>query len=142
VLTGYVQTIIFLIAARLLFDVPFEGSAYAFFLGFNLFIIVNLALGFLVSTVARNQLQAMQMSFFTILPSILLSGFMFPFAAMPGWAQAIGSIVPATHFLRIVRKIMLKGADLGDISGDMTNLIIIMVAIVTVAMLRYRQTLD
>lgn len=142
ILVGYVQTIIFLIAARGLFNVPFEGSAQAFFLGFNLYIIVNLALGFLVSTVARSQMQAMQMSFMTILPTILLSGFMFPFAGMPGWAQAIGSVIPATHFLRIVRKIMLKGAELPDIASDMTNLGIIMVVIVIIAMLRYRQTLD
>ena len=142
ILVGYVQTIIFLIAARLLFNVPFEGSPWAFFLAFNLFIIVNLALGFLVSTVARSQMQAMQMSFLNILPIVMLSGFMFPFAGMPGWAQAIGSILPATHFLRIVRKIMLKGASLPDIAGDMTNLTIIMAVIVVIAMLRYRQTLD
>ena len=104
--------------------------------------MVNLALGFLISTAARNQMQAMQLSFFTILPSILLSGFMFPFAGMPGWAQFIGTCVPATHFLRIVRMVMLKGAgrrryrrrDAGagrHPGGDLG-----------VAMLRYRQTLD
>jgi len=86
VFVGYVQTVVFLIAAYLVFHVPFDGSWAAFFLGFNLFIVVNLALGFLISTAARNQMQAMQLSFFTILPSILLSGFMFPFAGMPGWA--------------------------------------------------------
>jgi ABC-2 type transport system permease protein len=142
VLVGYVQIMVFLLFARVLFNVPFDGSVWAFVLGFNLFIIVNLALGFLISTLVRNQMQAMQLSIFTILPSILLSGFMFPFAAMPGWAQGIGSAVPATHFLRIVRKIMLKGADLADISGDMVNLSIIMVVIATLALLRYRQTLD
>ena len=142
ILVGYVQTVIFLIAARLLFDVPFEGSPWAFILGINLFIIVNLAFGFLISTVARTQMQAMQMSFMTILPIIMLSGFMFPFAGMPGWAQALGTAIPATHFLRVVRKIMLKGAELSDIAGDMTNLALIMVVIVTIAMLRYRQTLD
>ena len=83
---------------------PFEGSWLAFFIGFNLFIVVNLALGFLISTAARNQMQAMQLSFFTILPSILLSGFMFPFAGMPGWAQVIGTAVPATHFLRVIAR--------------------------------------
>ena len=142
ILVGYIQTIIFLFAARVLFNVPFDGSGWAFFLGFNLYIVVNLALGFLVSTVARSQMQAMQMSFMTILPTIMLSGFMFPFAGMPGWAQALGSVIPATHFLRVVRKIMLKGAELSDISGDMTNLALIMVVIVTIAMMRYRQTLD
>ena len=100
VLVGYVQIMVFLLFARVLFNVPFDGSVWAFVLGFNLFIIVNLALGFLISTLVRNQMQAMQLSIFTILPSILLSGFMFPFAAMPGWAQGIGSAVPATHFLQ------------------------------------------
>ena len=142
VLVGYVQTIVFLIAARLMFGVPFEGSVLAFALGLNLFIVVNLALGFLISTLARTQMQAMQMSVFTILPSILLSGFMFPFAGMPGWAQAIGTAVPATHFLRIVRKVMLKGAELSDITGELGSLLIVMSVIVTIAMLRYRQTLD
>ena len=142
VFVGYVQTLVFIIAARLVFDVPFEGSILAFFIGFNLFIIVNLALGFLISTAARNQMQAMQLSFFTILPSILLSGFMFPFAGMPGWAQFIGTAVPATHFLRITRKVMLKGGEVSDITGDMTALGIILVVISIIAMLRYRQTLD
>jgi len=142
VLVGYVQTVIFLIAAKLMFGVPFEGSMLAFALGLNLFIVVNLALGFLISTVARSQMQAMQMSIFTILPSILLSGFMFPFAGMPGWAQAIGTAVPATHFLRIVRKVMLKGAELSDITGELGSLLVVMSVIVTIAMLRYRQTLD
>jgi ABC-2 type transport system permease protein len=139
---GYVQTIVFLVAARLMFGVPFEGGVGAFVLGLNLYIVVNLALGFLVSTVAGNQMQAMQLAFMTILPSILLSGFMFPFAGMPGWAQALGTAVPATHFLRIVRKVMLKGAEIGDITGDLTALVIIMAAITAIAMLRYRQTLD
>ena len=142
VFVGYVQTLVFIIAARLVFDVPFEGSILAFFIGFNLFIVVNLALGFLISTAARNQMQAMQLSFFTILPSILLSGFMFPFAGMPGWAQFIGTAVPATHFLRIVRKVMLKGGEVSDITGEMIALGIILVVISAVAMLRYRQTLD
>lgn len=142
VLVGYVQTVVFLIAARLMFGVPFEGGIGAFVLGLNLYIVVNLALGFLISTLAGNQMQAMQLSVFTILPSILLSGFMFPFAGMPGWAQFLGTAVPATHFLRIVRKVMLKGADVADITGDLTALAIIMAAITVIAMLRYRQTLD
>lgn len=142
VFVGYVQTGVFLLAAAVLFHVPFEGSALAFFAGFNLFIVVNLALGFLISTAARSQMQAMQLSFFTILPSILLSGFMFPFAGMPGWAQVLGQAVPSTHFLRIVRKVMLKGAGLGDIGGEMLALTAILAAISIIAMLRYRQTLD
>ncbi|MDP1730317.1 MAG: ABC transporter permease [Devosia sp.] len=142
VFVGYVQTLVFLLAARVVFNVPFEGSPLAFFVGFNLFIIVNLALGFLISTAARNQMQAMQLSFFTILPSILLSGFMFPFAGMPGWAQFIGMGVPATHFLLIVRKVMLKGGELGDVTQELGALGIILAVISIVAMLRYRQTLD
>jgi ABC-2 type transport system permease protein len=142
VFVGYVQTVVFLTAAELIFGVPFEGDPLAFFLGFNLFILVNLALGFLISTAARNQMQAMQLSFFTILPSILLSGFMFPFAGMPGWAQFLGTGVPATHFLLVVRKVMLKGGGLPDITGELTALTIILVVISLIAMLRYRQTLD
>jgi ABC-2 type transport system permease protein len=84
----------------------------------------------------------MQLSFFTILPSILLSGFMFPFAGMPQWAQFIGTAVPATHFLRVVRKVMLKGGSLADIGGELSALGIILVVISLIAMLRYRQTLD
>ncbi len=142
VIVGYVQTLVFLLAAKVVFDVPFEGSWAAFFIGFNLFILVNLALGFLISTAARSQMQAMQLSFFTILPSILLSGFMFPFAGMPAWAQFIGTGVPATHFLRVVRKVMLKGGQLLDVGGELTALTVILVVFSGVAMLRYRQTLD
>jgi ABC-2 type transport system permease protein len=142
VFVGYVQTAVFLAAASLVFGVPFEGSVWAFFLGFNLFIVVNLALGFLISTAAKSQMQAMQLSFFTILPSILLSGFMFPFAGMPGWAQFIGQGVPATHFLRVVRKVMLKGGEVADVTGELGALAVILVAISGIAMLRYRQTLD
>jgi ABC-2 type transport system permease protein len=142
VFVGYVQTAVFLAAASLVFGVPFEGSVWAFFLGFNLFIVVNLALGFLISTAAKSQMQAMQLSFFTILPSILLSGFMFPFAGMPGWAQFIGQGVPATHFLRVVRKVMLKGGEVADVTGELWALVAILVVISVIAMLRYRQTLD
>jgi len=142
VFVGYVQTLVFLVAAHYLFNVPFLGSWGAFFLGFNLYILVNLALGFLISTVARSQMQAMQISFFTLLPTILLSGFMFPFAGMPAWAQAIGSAIPATHFLRLTRKVMLKGGEMVDITGDMLAIVAIMLVIVAVSLKRYRQTLD
>jgi len=142
VLIGYVQTLVFLIAAKVLFDVPFTGSRVAFFVGFNIYVVVNLALGFLISTLVRTQMQAMQASFMTILPTILLSGFMFPFAGMPGWAQAIGTAIPATHFLRIVRKVMLKGAELADIAADLRAMVIIGSVIVLISLLRYRQTLD
>ena len=118
VFVGYVQTIVFLIAGLTIFRVPFDGSWFAFFIGFNLFIVVNLALGFLISAAARSQMQAIQLSVFTILPSVLLSGFLFPFAAMPGWAQVLGNIVPATHFVRIVRSVMLKGGDIPDVAPE------------------------
>ncbi|ODT73292.1 MAG: mannose-1-phosphate guanyltransferase [Pelagibacterium sp. SCN 63-23] len=142
VLVGYVQTAVFMLAAFAMFSVPFTGTATAFFLGFNLFVLGNLALGFFISTLAHNQMQAMQLSFFTILPSVLLSGFMFPFAGMPGWAQMIGSAVPATHFIRLIRKVMLKGADSFDVGPELVALGIIVVAVSLLAMLRYRQTLD
>jgi len=142
VLVGYIQTVVFLLTGLTLFAVPFEGTIQAFFLGFNLFILVNLALGFLISAAARSQMQAMQLSMFTILPSVLLSGFLFPFAAMPGWAQILGNIVPATHFLRVVRAVMLKGGGVADVAGELWALIAILLVISTIAMLRYRQTLD
>ena len=142
VLIGYVQTCVFFILAFWVFSVPFAGPVFPFLVGLNVFILVNLALGFLFSTVAKNQMQAMQMSFFYLLPSILLSGFMFPFAAMPGWAQAIGTIIPSTHFMRIIRKIMLKGADFSDITTDLRALLIILAVVSILAMLRYRRTLD
>ncbi len=142
VVVGYVQTGLFLLAGKAIFDVPFLGGAWAFFIGFNLYIVTNLALGFLISTLARSQMQAMQLSFFTLLPSILLSGFMFPFAGMPGWAQAVGSAIPATHFLRLTRKVMLKGANLQDVAPDMAAIVLIMVVITAAAMVRYRRTLD
>jgi ABC-2 type transport system permease protein len=87
-------------------------------------------------------MQAMQLSVFTILPSVLLSGFLFPFAAMPGWAQIIGNVVPATHFLRVVRTVMLKGGNVGDIGGSLLAMLAILAVVSVVAMLRYRQTLD
>ncbi len=142
VLVGYVQTGVFLVAAEVLFNVPFTGSPVAFFVGFNIYVVVNLAIGFLISTLVRTQMQAMQASFMLLLPTILLSGFMFPFAGMPGWAQAIGTVIPATHFLRLVRKVMLKSAEMTDVLGDIRAMIVIGFVIVLVSLLRYRQTLD
>ena len=104
-----------LIVARLLFQVPMAGGWIALALGVLLFIIGSLALGFFFSTLARTQLQAMQMTVFYLLPSILLSGFMFPFRGMPGWAQAIGEAIPVTHFLRVVRGALLKGEGLATL---------------------------
>jgi len=139
---GAIQVAIVLIVATLLFRIPFTGSFLAFLIAVTLFIFANLMLGYLISTAARTQMQAMQMTFFIFLPSILLSGFMFPFRAMPGWAQAIGEALPITHFLRIVREVVLKGAGLADILNDLWPLAVILTALASLALLRFRQTLD
>jgi ABC-2 type transport system permease protein len=107
-----------------------------------LFILVNLILGYLISTIARTQMQAMQMTFFVFLPSILLSGFMFPFSAMPLWARALGETLPLTHFLRIVREVVLKGAGFADVAGDLWPLALILFVLASIALLRFRRTLD
>jgi ABC-2 type transport system permease protein len=142
VFVGAIQVAIVLIVATLLFHIPFTGSFIAFLIAVTLFILANLMLGYLISTVARTQMQAMQMTFFIFLPSILLSGFMFPFRAMPAWAQAIGEALPITHFLRIVREIVLKGAGLGDVAGDLWPLALILLVLGSLALLRFRRTLD
>ncbi|MEZ5985353.1 MAG: ABC transporter permease [Hyphomonas sp.] len=139
---GAGQTLIILLAARLLFDVPFIGNPWILFLGVSVFVMANLALGFTFSTIARTQMQAMQLTFFFFLPSILLSGFMFPFRGMPGWAQTIGEVLPLTHFLRIVRGVMLKDTSLAQLQSPIIALCIFTVSAVCVAMLRYRRTLD
>ena len=142
ILIGAVQVSVVLTAAKILFGVPFEGSFTLFAIATLLFITVNLALGFTFSTIAQNQLQAMQMSFFFLLPSILLSGFAFPFRGMPGWAQAIGECLPVTHFLRLVRGLMLKGASLDQIAGEVATLLLMLVIVSVLAISRYRVTLD
>lgn len=139
---GGLQAGLILGAAKLLFGVPVIGSLALLVALTLLFILANLSVGYTFSTVATSQLQAMQMSFFFFLPSILLSGFMFPFRGMPGWAQAIGEILPLTHYLRIVRGIMLKGAGFVDLQADVLALGAFMLAAMTVAVLRFRQTLD
>lgn len=142
VIVGLVQAGIILLLARALFDVPMEGGWLAFGIGLLLFIIGSLALGFLISTVAKTQLQAMQMSFFYMLPSILLSGFMFPFAGMPGWAQAIGTAIPVTHFLRIVRGALLKGEGLSGSLSSLFALTLFVAAATALALSRYNDRLD
>lgn len=139
---GAIQVVIVLIVATLLFRIPFTGSLLAFVLATVVFIFANLMLGYLISTAARTQMQAMQMTFFVFLPSILLSGFMFPFAAMPDWAQGIGECLPLTHFLRIVREIVLKAAGLNDVLGDLWRLGLILLVLAALALLRFRRTLD
>lgn len=142
VLVGFVQMGIILIAAYALFDVPIVGSLTLLVALTTLFAAANLAVGYTFSTIATNQLQAVQMTFLFFLPNILLSGFMFPFRGMPDWAQVIGEILPLTHFLRIVRGVMLKGNGLADMQTDVAALIIFMLAAMGVALLRFRRTLD
>jgi ABC-2 type transport system permease protein len=142
VIVGAIQTAIVLLLARLLFDVPMEGGWIGLGLGILLFIVGSLAVGFLISTLARSQLQAMQMAIFYILPTILLSGFVFPFRGMPGWAQAIGTCLPVTHFLRIVRGALLKGQSLGDSWPSLVSLAVIVCAVTALAVARSQRTLD
>ena len=142
ILVGYVQVGLILIAAHVLFHVPMLGSLGLLLLVALVFIAANLAMGITFSTVAQNQLQAMQMSFFFFLPSILLSGFMFPFRGMPQWAQAIGEVLPLTHFLRIVRGILLKGNGLEDVVLQLWQIALFAAIALTIGVKRYRQTLD
>ena len=142
VLIGYVQIAVVLGAAAWLFGVPMQGSVLLLLAFIGVFVIANLAVGFTFSTLAKNQLQAMQMTFFFFLPSLLLSGFMFPFRGMPRWAQVLGEALPLTHFLRIVRAILLKGSDLATVLPELWPMLAFMALAGAVALLRYRQTLD
>jgi ABC-2 type transport system permease protein len=142
IVIGYIQLGVILTAAALLFEVPMEGSLVLLLAMIGVFMLANLAVGFTFSTLAKNQLQAMQMTFFFFLPSILLSGFMFPFRGMPGWAQTLGEVLPLTHFLRIVRGIMLKGHDASQALPELWPLLAFLFVAGAVALRRYRQTLD
>lgn len=142
IIVGYIQVTIILIASKLLFNVPMAGSLLLLSVALVVFIAANLAVGFTFSTLARNQLQAMQMAFFFFLPSILLSGFMFPFRGMPQWAQWIGEILPLTHFLRILRGILLKGNELPEILPDLWPIGAFLIVAGLVALIRYQETLD
>src|SRR5262245_35507064 len=142
ILVGYVQVGLILIAAHFLFRVPMVGDLGLLLAVALLFIVANLAMGITFSTLARNQLQAMQMSFFFFLPSLLLSGFMFPFRGMPVWAQTIGEVFPFTHFLRIVRGILLKGNSVIDVSLQLWQIALFAVIVLAIGIKRYRQTLD
>jgi len=142
VVIGYIQLGVILGAAWLLFEVPMVGSFALLMAMIGVFIVANLAVGFTFSTLARNQLQAMQMTFFFFLPSMLLSGFMFPFRGMPEWAQGLGELLPLTHFLRIVRGILLKGNDTLQLLPELWPMLAFLAVAGVVALTRYRRTLD
>jgi ABC-2 type transport system permease protein len=142
IIVGYVQLTLILVAAKVLFRVPLVGSLPLVYGVALVFIAANLAVGITFSTLARNQLQAVQMAFFFFLPSLLLSGFMFPFRGMPEWAQAIGSALPLTHFLRIVRGVLLKGNGVAEVLPHLWPILAFTVVALTVGLKRYRQTLD
>lgn len=139
---GYIQVSLILVAARFIFHVPMVGSLPLLYAVALLFIGANLAVGITFSTLAKNQLQAVQMAFFFFLPSVLLTGFMFPFRGMPEWAQWVGTCLPNTHFLRIVRGILLKGNGLAEIAPELWPLLLFVVVAMSVGVKRYRQTLD
>jgi ABC-2 type transport system permease protein len=142
ILVGFVQASMIIGIGVVLFGVPILGSL-AMLAGLStLFIATNLSIGYTFSTVAQNQLQAMQMSIMFFLPNILLSGFMFPFAGMPNWAQWIGEALPLTHYLRIVRAIMLKGSSIANLHYDAAALFLLMLVAMTIAVTRFRRTLD
>ncbi len=142
ILVGYVQVVLILLAAHLLFKVPVYGNVPMLFLAALVFITANLAMGITFSTMAQNQLQAVQLSFFFFLPSLLLSGFMCPFRGMPQWAQTIGEVLPRTHFLRIVRGIMLKGNGLEEITLQLWQIALFAIVALAIGVKRYRRTLD
>ena len=142
ILIGYIQVALILLAAHFLFQVPMMGDLGLLLLGVFVFITANLAMGITFSTLAKNQLQAVQLSFFFFLPSLLLSGFMFPFRGMPVWAQTLGEVLPLTHFLRVVRGIMLKGNGLHETMGHLWPVALFAAVVLTIGVKRYRQTLD
>lgn len=137
-----VQVAVVLGAARALFGVPFMGGIGLLLGGILLFVMTLLLLGYLISTVARTQMQAMQQTFFFFLPSLLISGFMFPYRGMPGWAQALGEVFPLTHFLRFIRAVMLKGAEAPAVAGPLLALSGMALGLSALALLRFRRTLD
>ncbi|HUT12248.1 MAG TPA: ABC transporter permease, partial [Thermoguttaceae bacterium] len=139
---GLIQATIIVLAARLAFRVPFAGSVVMLYVAVLLFVAANLTVGITMSSLAKNQLQAMQMTFFYFLPNILLSGFMFPFQGMPAWARVIGNLLPLTHFNRLTRGIFLKGNSWGDLWPNLWPLMVFTVVVMAIAVKFYRRTLD
>jgi ABC-2 type transport system permease protein len=142
IIVGFIQAAMIIGIGVLLFGVPILGNLFALALLSTLFIATNLSIGYTFSTIAQNQLQAMQMSIMFFLPNILLSGFMFPFAGMPTWARWIGEALPLTHYLRVVRSIMLKGSSIADLHYDAAAMFVLMLVAMTIAVTRFRRTLD
>ncbi|MEX2494726.1 MAG: ABC transporter permease [Woeseia sp.] len=139
---GLIQVALIIGVGDLLFDVPVRGSVLELYVAALAFIAANLALGLFISTVAKTQFQAMQVTFFILLPSILLSGFVFPFAGMPAFAQFLGELLPITHFIRLTRGIMLREASLGELSGELLLLVLIAVIAMVAAIRRFSRRLD
>jgi len=139
---GLIQATIILVASRWLFGVPVVGSLVALYVVILVFVAANLTVGITLSSIASNQLQAMQLTFFYFLPGMLLSGFMFPYRGMPPWAQALGKVVPMTYFNRLVRGILLKGNTYPDLWPDLWPLLVFTVVVMTIAVRTYRKTLD
>jgi len=142
IIIAYLQAFFILLIARILFGLPIEGSFLLLAGALSVYIAANLGIGFTISTFATNQLQAMQMTFFYFMPSLLLSGFLFPFRGMPAWAQVVGNAFPITHALRILRGITLKGLGPSDIWPEIWPMLVFLVFISFVALRRYRETLD
>jgi ABC-2 type transport system permease protein len=142
VLIGFIQATLIMGASVLLFRVPVVGDVWLLAALTTLFIAVNLSIGYTFSTLAQNQLQAIQMAMMFFLPNILLSGFAFPFLGMPVWAQWVGEALPLTHFIRIVRGILLKGSSLADLQAQAIWLVGLMLVAMTIAVARFRRTLD
>jgi len=142
ILVGFVQAALIIGIGVTLFKVPVVGNLVVLAALSTLFIATNLSIGYTFSTIAQNQLQAMQMSMMFFLPNILLSGFLFPFSGMPVWAQYVGEALPLTHFLRVIRAIMLKGSNLSDLRYDAAAMFVLMLIAMTIAVTRFRRTLD
>jgi ABC-type multidrug transport system permease subunit len=142
VFVGYIQVVLILTVSTLFFELPVRGSVALLLVALGLFIASNLALGITFSTVAATQIQAIQFALFTLLPSILLSGFVFPFKGMPVWAQWAGEIIPATHAMRVVRGLLLKGNQLPEILPELWPIALFALAAIMIAVWFYRETLD
>jgi ABC-2 type transport system permease protein len=142
IIVAYLQVFVILTVARILFGLPMEGNPLLLGAALSVFIAANLGTGFTISTFAKSQMEAMQLTFFYFMPSLLLSGFLFPFRGMPGWAQVVGECFPVTHALRIIRGVVLKGLGAGDIVPEIWPMLIFLVFIGLIAMRRYRETLD